>query len=235
MLNIYCWRCGTAIDGDNILGLGQFDNSIGRYRGKGFVAFNCPKCSKTRYQILDSKNLTIANRIDNSVNQSNSEIIDIDQVIDFHRFLDEIETVGSFLEKCDVTPEVNTEINKPILQPQDVYKLYNKLNTSQQKRLMILTLDKDNYIISWDFLGEGLKYPISYDPRVIFQTSFLIEEKVSVIIAENLSRNFTEPTQKDLLLTKRLIKAGKILGIDFIDHIVISENGYHSYDQLNYI
>ncbi len=234
MLNIYCWRCGTGIDEDNILGLGQFDHSVGRYRGKGFVAFNCPKCKKTRYQILDSKHLTIKNKISNSVNQVSSDLIDIDQVIEFHKSLDEIETIENFLEKCELTPETNVEVNKPILQPIDVYNLFNKLNSENMRRLMILTLDKNNYIISWDFLGEDLSNSI-YDPRVIFQTPFLLEEKASVIIAENISRNFTEPTQKDLLLTKRLIKAGKVLGIDFLDHIVIGQKGYHSYDQLNYI
>lgn len=235
MQNIYCWRCGIGIDEDNILGIGHFDHSIGRYKGKGFVAFNCPKCKKTRYQILDSKHLTIKNKIGDSVNQVNSDIIDIDQVIDFHNFLDEIETIENFLEKCDLTLETNTEINKPILQPIDVFNLFNKLNSNNMRRLMILTLDKNNFIISWDFLGEELNHSISYDPRVIFQTPFLLEEKGSVIIAENISINFTEPTQKDLLLTKRLIKAGKILGIDFLDHIVIGQKGYHSYDQLNYI
>lgn len=161
-------------------------------------------------------------------------MIDIDQVIDFYKSLEEIDTVESFLKKCSVSAEIDGIMDKPILQPIDVYRIYNKLNSSNLQRLMILTLNKDNYILSWDFRGEGLNYPISYEPKVIFQTAFLLEEKTSVIIAQNIS-DFSEPSQRDILLTKRLIKAGKVLDIDFLDHIVIKEDGYYSFDQLNYI
>lgn len=237
MNNIYCWRCGTRIEDDSILGIGQFDPTIGRYKGKGFVAFNCPRCKKSRYQIIDSSQLTIHNNISNKVNESSQGKINIDQVIDFYKMLDEIETVDSLLENTSYSTEEETddELEKPILQPLDVFNLYNKLNSGQLRRLMILTLDKDNYVVSWDFLGEGLNNPISYDPRIIFHNAFVIGEKVSVIIAHNIIEDFVEPTKKELMMTKRLIKAGKILGIDFLDHIVISNNSYHSYDQLNYL
>lgn len=235
MLNIFCWRCGTRIHENNILGLGQFNNFIGKYRGKGFVAFNCPKCNKTRYQILEANNLTLLNKTEIPKNQTLFNI-DIDQVIDFHKALNNINTIENFLERCENSAKaVSTNIRKPILQPLDVYNLYINLNATNMKRLMILTLDKDNYIITWEFLGEGLNKPISFDPGIIFRTSLLVEEKVSVIIAQNLYNNFIEPTQKDLQMTKRLKKSGKILGIEFLDHIVIEKEKYHSYDRLNYI
>lgn len=37
MLNIYCWRCGTGIDEHQILGLGQFDPNIGKYKEKALL------------------------------------------------------------------------------------------------------------------------------------------------------------------------------------------------------
>lgn len=235
MLNLYCWKCGTRIYEQNILGLGRFDKKIGKYKGKNFVAFTCPNCNKTRYQILNANYHEDQNSV-NNYNDGLTDSIDIDQVIDFYNVLEGIDTVENLLSKCNnMTNDYDKGINKPILQPLDVFNLYNTLNSTKLKRLMILTLDKDNYVLSWDFLGEGLNRSITYDPRIIFHTAFLIEDKSSVIIAENLRNNFIEPSQKDLLLTKKLIKAGKLLGIDFLDHIVIEEDSYHSYDQLNYI
>ncbi|MFW6026234.1 MAG: JAB domain-containing protein [Candidatus Woesearchaeota archaeon] len=234
MMNLYCWKCGTRIYDQNILGLGKFDNKIGKYKGKSFVAFNCSKCNKTRYQILNSN--FFENHNNSPITEGLTDNIDIDQVIDFHKILEEIDTIEGFLSKCNnLSNKLSRNINKPILQPIDVFNLYNGLNSSKLKRLMILTLDKDNYVLSWDFLGEGLNHAITYDPRVIFHTALLLEDKVSVIIAENLRSNFIEPSQKDLFMTKKLIKAGKILGVDFLDHIVIENDSYHSYDQLNYI
>jgi DNA repair protein RadC len=229
MLNVYCWKCGTRINEENILGLGYFSQQIGKYRGKGFIAFNCPQCKKERYQILDV-NL-------NAVSGNFSvDLIDINQVIDFYRVLKDVKTVENFLERCEASiSSINSEIKRAILQPLDVYKLFAELNDANFKQLMILTLDKDNYLINCEFLGEGANRPVSYEPRTIFRVPLLMKEKTAVIIAENFNKHFTQPTQKEILMTKRLIKAGKILGIDFLDHIVIEDNGFHSYDQLNYI
>lgn len=234
-MNIYCWRCGTGIEESNILGLGQFEHSIGRYQGKGFVAFSCPRCNKTRYQILDSKYHLMYSKNKNTPPDEKNELIDINKIIDFHEFLKNINTIEELLKECSPISESIEDMVKPILQPVDVYNVFHKLNKPNLRRLMVLTLDKDNYIISWDFLGEGLNAPISYEPRVIFQTAFLLKEKTSIIIAQNILKNFSEPTQNDLLVIKRLIKAGKILGINLLDHIVIGNGSYYSYDQLNYI
>ncbi|MFP4047939.1 MAG: JAB domain-containing protein [Bacteroidales bacterium] len=246
MLNIYCWRCGTQIKKSDILGLGHFDEQIGKYQGKAFAAFECPGCQKIRYQIMDTNMLSTqkktAYRRQNEqgyVNSSgaNGNQIDINQVIDFFEVLNEINTVDGFLERCEESTEmIKAEVNKPIVQPLDVYNLFNDLNEAGLKRLMILTLNKENRLIAWEFLGEKTNKKVTFDPRVIFHTSFLLDKKdISIIIAQNLSDKFDKPSQKDILLTKRLVKTGKILGIDFLDHIIIDNDGYHSFDQLDLI
>ncbi len=241
MLKVYCWRCGSEIKESDILGLGRFDDSIGKYKGKAFIAFSCPKCKKVRYQILDSNALPkkkIASSLHNSVNGHNilkyENKIDIDQVIDFHEMLTNIETVDSFLEECERENEIIIpEINKPIIRPLDVFNLFKNLNKSGKKRILILTLDRDNYLITWEFIGEDTGIDATYEPKTIFHTSFLVQDSVSVIIVDNLKQNFTNPTQKEILQTKRLVKTGKILGIDFLDHIIINNEEFHSFDQLN--
>ncbi len=241
MLKVYCWRCGTKIKESNILGLGQFDDNVGKYKGKAFIAFKCPKCEKVRYQILDKNTLPkkkLANTLHQSVNDYNvikyENKIDIDQVIDFHESLNSVNTVDGFLTECEKENDIIIpEINKPIIRPLDVFNLFKSLNESNKKRILILTLDKDNYLITWEFIGEDTGIEANYEPKNIFHTSFLVKNRVSVIIADNLKQNFNNPSQKEILITKRLVKAGKLLGIDFLDHIIISEGEFHSFDQLN--
>src|SRR5690554_1130539 len=236
MLDIYCWKCGAKINQKNVLGLGHFEQNIGRYRGKAFIAFSYPRYKKARYQILDASYIALQNSIINKTDNNSPEIFDINQVIDFHRVLSKINTIGKFLKKCKSAKKtIPAEKQKPVLQPIDVYNLFIECNSFNQRRLMILTLDKNNYLVSREFLGEGLSRPISFEPKTIFHTSFLLEEKVSVIIAQNINDNYPQPSQKDIMLTKRLIKAGEIIGVDFLDHIVIEKDGFYSYDQLNYI
>ena len=40
-----------------------------------------------------------------------------------------------------------------------------------------------------------------------------------------------EPSEDDLALNKRLVEAGKILGIEVIDHIIVSKSGYFSFKE----
>lgn len=244
MLNVYCWRCGTQINKNNILGLGHFDHQIGKYQGKAFIAFKCPKCQKVRYQIMNTDLLSIQknsfnkqkNGHDNHKILEFGEKIDIDQVIDFFEMLSDIDTVEGFLEQCRISKDDKSILlNKPIVQPLNVYNLFKDLNSANMKRLMILTLDEENYVIDWEFLGENTSNPINFDPKIIFHTPFNFENEVSIIIAENLKDQFNQPTQKEILKTKRLVKTGEILGIRFLDRIVIEQNGFHSYDQLDLI
>lgn len=244
MLNIYCWRCGTKIDKQDILGLGHFDHQIGKYQGKAFIAFKCSQCQKVRYQIMNTNLLSIQKKSFNKQNNSHDNYkvlnhgdeIDINQVIDFFEMLNDVDTVGGFLAQCrKKNQNINPRINKPIVQPLDVYNLFKDLNNTNMKRVMILTLDEDNCVVTWEFLGENTGNPIDFDPKIIFHTPFIIENKVSIIIAGNLKDQFNKPSQKEILKTKRLVKTGKILGIKLLDRIVIEKNGFHSYDQLDLI
>ena len=51
----------------------------------------------------------------------------------------------------------------------------------------------------------------------------------SVVLAHNHPSGDPEPSEDDLAMTKRLVETGKILGIEVIDHIIITKNGYLSF------
>jgi DNA repair protein RadC len=40
-----------------------------------------------------------------------------------------------------------------------------------------------------------------------------------------------KPSEDDLKITERLIRAGEIMGIDIVDHVIIAEQGYYSFSQ----
>ncbi|KKU12793.1 MAG: repair protein RadC protein, partial [Candidatus Magasanikbacteria bacterium GW2011_GWC2_45_8] len=47
--------------------------------------------------------------------------------------------------------------------------------------------------------------------------------------AHNHPSGDTEPSSDDLLITKRLVEAGKIMGIEVADHIVVTQNTFFSF------
>ena len=246
MLNIYCWSCGTKISEKEVLGLGHFDQKIGKYQGKAFITFKCNTCKKVRYQIMNNSVLSGQKNSIKKYNETKQlegsvkKKINYNHVIDFYEFLDEVNNMDELLSKCnmsvsDLSKHSYEKYKNPIVQPLDVFNLFKELNEYNLKRLMILTLDKENYPVTWEFLGEGLDRKISYKPKVIFHTPFLLKEDVSIIIAENLKDISSKPANKDILNTKKLVKTGKILDVEFIDHIIIGEDSYKSYTEANLI
>ena len=54
----------------------------------------------------------------------------------------------------------------------------------------------------------------------------------SVIFVYNYPSGDTEASEDDIALTKRLVQAGEIVGIDVLDHIIISGKSYASLKRL---
>ncbi|MCK4453761.1 DNA repair protein RadC [Candidatus Parcubacteria bacterium] len=67
-------------------------------------------------------------------------------------------------------------------------------------------------------------------PREIFQEA-LKHNAASVILVHNHPSGDSEPSQDDLEITKRIIEAGKIMGIDVLDHIIITKTKAFSFKE----
>lgn len=67
-------------------------------------------------------------------------------------------------------------------------------------------------------------------PREIFQEA-LKQNAASVILTHNHPSGDSEPSEDDLAITKRLTEAGKIMGIDVLDHIIITKNKVFSFKE----
>lgn len=64
-------------------------------------------------------------------------------------------------------------------------------------------------------------------PREVFKPA-IEHGAVALIVAHNHPSGSVKPTQSDIDVTDQLIKAGKILGIDLLDHIIIAKNKFVS-------
>jgi len=56
-----------------------------------------------------------------------------------------------------------------------------------------------------------------------------------IILAHNHPSGDPEPSEDDLEITKRLVESGKILGIEVVDHIIITKTGFISFKEKNLI
>ena len=67
-------------------------------------------------------------------------------------------------------------------------------------------------------------------PREIFKEA-LEHNAASVILVHNHPSGDPEPSQDDLEITKRIIEAGKIMGIDVLDHVIITKTKVFSFKE----
>jgi DNA repair protein RadC len=64
-------------------------------------------------------------------------------------------------------------------------------------------------------------------PREIFRPA-IERSAAALIIAHNHPSGSAGPTDSDIEITKQLVEAGKIMGIDLLDHLIISKNNFTS-------
>ena len=63
----------------------------------------------------------------------------------------------------------------------------------------------------------------------------IADRAAAVILAHNHPSGSLEPSEEDLRLTRQLVEAGKILGIDVLDHIIVAKRGYVSLKALGHM
>lgn len=112
--------------------------------------------------------------------------------------------------------------------PEAVYKAMKPFYDNQSKEIFsVICVNQKNIIDSWQMISIGTVSESMAHPREIFQGA-LISNSSAVILVHNHPSGDTTPSREDLLTTKRLVEAGKILGIPVLDHLIITNNSYLS-------
>lgn len=92
---------------------------------------------------------------------------------------------------------------------------------------MVASLDNRNRIIHIDIVSIGTLSSSLIHPRETFEVA-IKNHAATIIICHNHPSDELKPSEEDIMVTKDLVKAGKLLGIDIADHIIIGQKGYFS-------
>lgn len=103
-----------------------------------------------------------------------------------------------------------------------------QLRHEQQERLLLAMFDTKCRLLDDAIISIGSVNASFVSPREIFLKAF--EKKaVYLILLHNHPSGIPTPSKEDMLATKKVCEAGKILGIDLADHIIIGDNQYFSF------
>ena len=96
-----------------------------------------------------------------------------------------------------------------------------------QETFHALLLDGKHRLRRRERVSEGTLTSSLVHPREVFGSA-LRERAAALIVAHNHPSGDPEPSAEDLAVTRRLIQAGRLLGVPLLDHVVIAEGGYVS-------
>lgn len=114
--------------------------------------------------------------------------------------------------------------------------LREKLGRKKKEYFVLLSLDSVNNLVKISDISIGTLNTNLVHPREVFQEAILAHA-AKVIIAHNHPSGNLNPSTEDLVITKSLVKTGKVVGIKILDHLIITSDGYLSFKEkglLNY-
>lgn len=116
---------------------------------------------------------------------------------------------------------------KELINPENVFKFVRgEIKDYKKEHFLLICLNVRCYSISTISIGTLTSNLVH--PREVFSQA-IKNNAASVIFVHNHPSGNTEPSDEDITITKRLVEAGKLLGITVNDHLIISQTGYFSF------
>lgn len=109
----------------------------------------------------------------------------------------------------------------------EVYEHVADMRNLKKEQLRCLYLNSRYKLIHDEVLSIGTMDASIIHPREVFKPA-LEYGAAAVILIHNHPSGETKPSVSDKLITEQVIKAGKVLGIELIDHVIITKNSYKS-------
>ncbi len=117
-----------------------------------------------------------------------------------------------------------------LLSPKDVWEELKDIRDHKKEHFIIFFLDARNQEIKREIISIGSLTANLVHPREVFEPA-VRHLAAQVIVAHNHPAGTLEPSQEDKNLTHRLFEAGKLLGIELIDHIIVTKEKFFSFKE----
>jgi len=114
---------------------------------------------------------------------------------------------------------------KPVNTQRDAHEYISKMVLDHDREhFIVLNLNARSIPISVHIISIGTINANLVHPREVFYQS-IKRKACSIIVAHNHPSGGLEPSEADIMLTNRLKDAGKILGIEVNDHLIMDRKG----------
>ncbi len=112
--------------------------------------------------------------------------------------------------------------------PEDVVELcWPQMRGADKEHFWALALNTKNHLVRMVEVSVGSLNASIVHPRELFKEAVRVSA-ASIVVVHNHPSGDPTPSGADIQLTRRLVKAGDVLGIEVLDHVIIGDDGEHS-------
>jgi DNA repair protein RadC len=136
--------------------------------------------------------------------------------------------LSAAFEVCEDNPN-GVILNKP----EKVFGLMAGLGELRQETFCVLLLNTKNRLQAKQMVSLGTLNSAPVHPREVFRPA-IEKSAAAMILVHNHPSGECAPSSNDIALTQRLVKAGDLLGIEVLDHVIIGResNGHPGFCSL---
>jgi DNA repair protein RadC len=128
---------------------------------------------------------------------------------------------------------INGGYKQKITSAEDVFHRFkDRLGQEKQEHFIVLYLDSKHQILKEETISIGTLDASLVHPREVFKRA-IQESAYGIILVHNHPSGDPSPSQQDIEVTKEIVKAGEVVGIKLLDHVIIGGNSYYSFKENN--
>lgn len=116
---------------------------------------------------------------------------------------------------------------QPICTPDDIERYVEPLKHHSEEYFIAFHLDAKHHIVGYHEVSHGTLSSSLVHPREVFKAA-LLGNSHAILVAHNHPGGTLTPSTEDLDTTETLVKAGKLLGVHVLDHIIVAFSGIAS-------
>ncbi len=129
----------------------------------------------------------------------------------------------AFNTDVGIAPTINS--------PRDVLPIVADIRDHRKEHFVALFLNGRNQVIHREDVSVGSLSQTLVHPREVFGPA-VGSSAASVVLAHNHPSGDVNPSQNDLELTRRMVQAGEIMGIEVVDHVILSSRAFLSFKEM---
>ncbi|MCB4764127.1 MAG: DNA repair protein RadC [Sulfurovum sp.] len=135
---------------------------------------------------------------------------------------------SQILSAIELSKRYLIRTHKRITDAKDVYEELQNYCNKKQEYFLSITLDGASHIINTRTVFIGTLNQSMVHPREVFANA-IADRAAGIIIAHNHPSGTLRPSRADIRITERLKEVAKLVGIELLDHVILSQEGYYSF------